>query len=418
MSWTALLKLNRNRQVRPARWAVCGISFRCFLVFCMTVSFVVSIQPEETEVDTARKGKLFSLFSIVTFKNQGCQTNQGVTGSGSVRNGTCYTSTECNDRGGAASGNCAAGFGVCCFFSVDATATISENCSYIRNPGFPSESSAPAAATFTIKKCSTDVCTIRLDFETFSLRGPTLTSEADAAATACLDSFVVKGTSGITSPVICGLNTGHHIYVDMGMASEDTAIATFAFATAVGASRSWEIKVTQVECTAIDRPPPGCLQYHRGLTGRISTFNFDQPTLATQMHLATQDYNICVRQEAGYCCVQYQVCADPQSFTLDSGSTLVNTADIGSACINDFIEIEASGVTSCSTRSGATPTNTRYCGRALHIQVKGAISVAICDCTAPFGVFIHTDDTIDGVIAATIVAGNRGVCLEYNQLPC
>jgi hypothetical protein len=72
------------------------------------------------------------------------------------------------------------------------------------------------------------------------------------------------------------------------------------------------------------------------------------------------------------------VCADPQSFTLDSGSTLVNTADIGSACINDFIEIEASGVTSCSTRSGATPTNTRYCGRALHIQVKGAISVAIC----------------------------------------
>jgi hypothetical protein len=39
----------------------------------------------------------------------------------------------------------------------------------------------------------------------------------------------------------------------MGMASEDTAIATFAFATAVGASRSWEIKVTQVECTAIDR---------------------------------------------------------------------------------------------------------------------------------------------------------------------
>jgi hypothetical protein len=33
---------------------------------------------------------------------------------------------------------------------------------------------------------------IRLDFETFDIQGPTLTTEADAAAVACLDSFVVK----------------------------------------------------------------------------------------------------------------------------------------------------------------------------------------------------------------------------------
>ena len=31
--------------------------------------------------------------------------------------GTCYTSTECNSRGGTVDGNCAAGFGVCCTFS-------------------------------------------------------------------------------------------------------------------------------------------------------------------------------------------------------------------------------------------------------------------------------------------------------------
>jgi hypothetical protein len=37
-----------------------------------------------------------------------------------------------------------------------------------------------------------DVCTIRLDFETFDIQGPTLTTEQNAAGTACLDSFIVK----------------------------------------------------------------------------------------------------------------------------------------------------------------------------------------------------------------------------------
>lgn len=46
---------------------------------------------------------VFSLFSIVTFKNEGCRSdNLG-------KNGTCYTFTECSNLGGSASGNCAAG---------------------------------------------------------------------------------------------------------------------------------------------------------------------------------------------------------------------------------------------------------------------------------------------------------------------
>ena len=46
---------------------------------------------------------VFSLFNVVTFKNDGCSS------SDSGRNGTCYTSTECQDKGGRALGNCAAG---------------------------------------------------------------------------------------------------------------------------------------------------------------------------------------------------------------------------------------------------------------------------------------------------------------------
>ena len=78
-----------------------------------------------------RDQKLYSLFSIVTFKNAGCKTTSGTTGSGVNRNGksllklecllgrithlskhflgTCYTSSECLNKGGTSSGGCAAG---------------------------------------------------------------------------------------------------------------------------------------------------------------------------------------------------------------------------------------------------------------------------------------------------------------------
>ena len=52
---------------------------------------------------------MFSLFSVVTFKNSGCLSTSGTTGSGVNRNGTCYTRTECQNKGGTAGGSCAAG---------------------------------------------------------------------------------------------------------------------------------------------------------------------------------------------------------------------------------------------------------------------------------------------------------------------
>ena len=53
----------------------------------------------------------FSLFSVVSFDNLQCQTNME-----SKMFGICFTAEECSSKGGIASGNCASGFGVCCFF--------------------------------------------------------------------------------------------------------------------------------------------------------------------------------------------------------------------------------------------------------------------------------------------------------------
>ena len=86
--------------------------------------------------------------------------------------------------------------------------TIDQNCTYIQNPSFPSVYSSQTALTYTINKCSNDVCSVRLDFETFATQGPALTDESVGGT--CTDSFVASGTSGITSPVICGSNAGQH----------------------------------------------------------------------------------------------------------------------------------------------------------------------------------------------------------------
>ncbi len=50
-------------------------------------------------------------------------------------------------------------FGVCCVFIVTGTsATISQNCTYLQNPGFPSTYTDTTAITYTIQKCDNSEC--------------------------------------------------------------------------------------------------------------------------------------------------------------------------------------------------------------------------------------------------------------------
>ena len=53
---------------------------------------------------------VFSIFSIVQFKNNGCvsETSSSSTAQ-DYRNGTCFTSAECGTKGGTSSGTCAGG---------------------------------------------------------------------------------------------------------------------------------------------------------------------------------------------------------------------------------------------------------------------------------------------------------------------
>ena len=71
--------------------------------------------------------------------------------------------------------------------------TITQNCTYIQNPGFPSTYTSTTSLTYTVSKCACDVCFVRLDFETHTILGPSATSE-DATSPgghSCQDSFTV-----------------------------------------------------------------------------------------------------------------------------------------------------------------------------------------------------------------------------------
>ena len=56
-----------------------------------------------------------------------------------------------------------------------------------------------------------EICVLRLDFDTFTLVGPSGTT-LQAGGICTLDSFSVTGSSAVTAlvPKICGENSGHH----------------------------------------------------------------------------------------------------------------------------------------------------------------------------------------------------------------
>ena len=123
-------------------------------------------------------------------------------------------------------------FGVCCVFIFESSAsTITQNCSYIRNPNYPAALDSTSTITYTIQKCSSgitlilpstciknkqlllwgascanfiaceltsiftfsDVCQLRLDFEQFTTNGPAGSTELQAGTIhPCQDTLIVS----------------------------------------------------------------------------------------------------------------------------------------------------------------------------------------------------------------------------------
>jgi hypothetical protein len=401
----------------------------------LPILFVSHGISEGSGIPSQKKAKDFSLFSVVTFKNEECTSKTTLTGG--ARAGTCYTTTECSDKSGTASGNCASGFGVCCIFinALATTATISENRTYLRNTNYPTYETKTAAQSivYTVEKMQSDICQIRLDFVDFIIGGPVVSTELKAysstALTTCTnDNLVIATTGGDSRGAICGALTGEHLYIELSPTASDKATLTLttAISTSVTpaiAQRVWDIKTSQIPCYATYRAPPGCDRYLMADTGKITSFNFykvsgstpaAQTTTAGQntgIELMDQDINTCIRRTKGMCCVDYKLCtADTQAIVLTDGAqgteangangvrneawtidtdvmpfslnavanSVTAQSDLGlidSMCSGDYVEIPSSTSHSCGGGTSAnTLISTRYCGARFGVQFQAALA--------------------------------------------
>ena len=88
------------------------------------------------------------------------------------------------------------------------------------------------------------------------------------------DTLTISNPGGTVPPIICGINTGQHMWVP---ASDECNMLNFDIDTGLaGTTRSWQIKVTQFECNDLKAPEQDCLQWHTADTGGKRVFGSDR----------------------------------------------------------------------------------------------------------------------------------------------
>ena len=108
---------------------------------------------------------------------------------------------------------------------------------------------------------------MRLDLTEFELASP-------VAGNCEQDQFIIRANEPL--PILCGRNTGQHLYVDVrgrkltdlsiitdalkakpvGYFNEDTQMLETEWKSELDRERKWRIKVTQIPCDCRDREDP------------------------------------------------------------------------------------------------------------------------------------------------------------------
>lgn len=366
------------------------------VLFSMLIMLGMALPSTAPASNKDKQGRVLSLFAVVQFQNTDCTALSSAGGAPSGNIGKCYSKTECTNFGGVANGNCANGFGVCCVITIDAAAggTVTRNSTYVASQAFsPTTTTGTTTAgtsTYTVNYVSTDICQLKLSFQTF----------VNVKAT---DSFQVTGPAGFNPPVISGTNTGSHMYVET---SRSTTATTLAMTLGTSATtRRWNIRVDQIECTNLSKAPSGCTQYFTTLTGTITSYNFvalgNGGATATN-ELPNQNMVVCVRTNAGSCTIQYKA---------TSGSSAISSFTVGA--ITASASTMACAVSSLRiTRVVPTTTDLAKSGFVCNgiFSGKNADTAAgTVTQKAPFNINHRTDGTAN-------VGG--GFSIDYAQQGC
>ena len=156
-------------------------------------------------------------------------------------------------------------------FSISCGGSSSANNSYAIMTSY-SVSSDSDPCTYTFCKTGSDVCKLRIDFDTMVLADPHTTTTYGLTVGSiygdCMtDTLTVSNPGGPIPPTICGYNTGQHMWVPASDSCNAINIDIDTGSTTT--TRKWQIKVTQYECGNMMAPDQDCLQYHTASTGSI-----------------------------------------------------------------------------------------------------------------------------------------------------
>ena len=200
---------------------------------------------------------------------------------------------------------------------------------------------AASTCSYTICPSNTDICSIRIDFETMVLSPAS--SDTGTVGLCTDDTLTISSPGSTNPPMLCGTLTGHHLYLTASTSCH--TLNTVISSTDTSTSRMWNMKVSQVECNSKLLPPTGCLQYFTGTQGYL--YNFGRVSSSTDgasttRHLNSQDYTMCIRREEGYCSMEYFSKYDgagtDQGFAVSAATGVLGL--FGSTdCATDYLQI-------------------------------------------------------------------------------
>nr|CAH7729702.1 unnamed protein product [Callosobruchus chinensis] len=354
--------------------------------------------------------KIFSLFTIIKFNNTQCN----VTYNGYSYLGVCYTASECQRLGGISVGSCAAGYfespNYPDYYPSGNMVIIPTTQPPPPTPTNPSPTPDPRltlpfsgngytwtiedrqgnnvlSCTFSVSKSNPSVNRMRIDFVDLELAGPT-------NGTCTIERLVITGQDGNdVIPDICGYNTGQHIYVDVSSLSGPLQISVLS---TMSYRKRFRLQICQFKDSCTE-PANNCLQYYTGVSGIISTFNYDQAAMFNRSvpgYFNNLNYAICIRREAGYCSITYTNVAGGVEYPFQlvnfnaMGMRTVPAGQAGAGamdCPNDYIVID--GI--------------RLCGDKFNdgsVQMNASLNAPVTDTSAgPIVIPVRTDFSRTGL---------------------
>ncbi|XP_011183930.2 uncharacterized protein LOC105213083 [Zeugodacus cucurbitae] len=261
--------------------------------------FKLNLLQQQRPIKKTKSKGFLSLFEVIKFENTKCSVAmEEIDIRVRALEGVCYHEFECKSLGGVPTEPCAEGVGVCCVFLNGCGDTTKQSVVYFESPNFPNPVHEMLICVLIIN-LRDNVQQLRLDFIMFEINRPT---DGDCVE----DQFIVSGQNiNFVVPILCGINTGQHIYVDVANSFERKMYLSFITKMTNG-DRAFNIKIMQLES---DLAPEGCLQFYTENEGEVKSFNYDADGAFVNKAGATYfnnlNYVICLQRSKDMCSVSY-----------------------------------------------------------------------------------------------------------------